>query len=238
MIPKRPLNLYARYREILERFHYASMRPVREAPMTTDDSSLWVEEIAECVQTLAVLPDAELAGFLTRLFFNDTLMNALRLLNRDAKLSYRCKAGIFLLQVTPEMEFYPCIFTQHPDLRIGDVERGLDPAWYRRFEAGRRAGARQECASCEFLGACGGPCLDWARKDPASDGFFSHAECSYRRGLFRIAAQFLAHIKQRPHVLDALCKPRTFSNVFTCVTRHDGPNRKERKHVHCVECKE
>ena len=66
------------------------------------------------------------------------------------------------------MEFYPCMFAQYPDLRMGDIERGLDPVWYQRFEARRRSGARQECASCEFLGACGGSCLDWARKDPSS----------------------------------------------------------------------
>jgi len=204
VIPKRPLNLYARYREILEHFDLASMRPVREREMVMDDSSLWIKELSECVATLMALPDAELAGYLTRLSFNDTILNALLLLDRGAQLHYRCVAGISSLQVTPEMEFYPCMFTQYPDLRMGDVERGLDLAWHRRFEARRRAGARPECASCELLGACGGSCLDWARKDPTGDGFFSPTECFYRRGLFRVAAWFLEHIKQRPPVIKAL----------------------------------
>ena len=204
IIPKRPLHLYARYREILEHFDLASMRPVREREMTMDDSSLWIEELSECIRTLTALPDAELAGFLTRLSFNGTLLNALLLLDREARLHYRCVAGISSLQVTPEMEFYPCMFAQYPDLRMGDIEHGLDLAWHRRFEARRRAGARPECASCEFLGACGGSCLDWARKDPTGDGFFSPTECFYRRGLFRVAASFLEHIKQRPPVIKAL----------------------------------
>ena len=205
VIPKRPVNLFARYQEILEQFNLASMRPVREAPMTTEDSLLWIEEMSEFVRTLAALPDAELAAFLPRLAFNDTLLNALKLLDANAKLRCRCAAGIFSLQVTPEMEFYPCLFTTaHPDLRMGDIERGIDADWHRRFEARRRADARRECASCEFLGPCAGGCLDWARKDPASDGFFSHAECLYRRGVFRNAAQFLEHVKGRPPVLEAL----------------------------------
>ena len=204
VIPKRPLNLYARYREILEHFDLASMRPVRKREMVMDDSDLWTEELSECVRTLAALPDAELAGLLTRLSFNDTILNALLLLDRGTQLHYRCVAGISSLQVTPEMEFYPCMFLQHPDLRMGDIERGLDFFWHGRFEALRRAGARHECTSCEFLGACGGSCLDWARKDPTGDGFFSPVECFYRRGLFKVVARFLEQIKRRPPVIEAL----------------------------------
>jgi len=204
IIPKCPVNLYARYQEILGHFTIASMRPVREAPMTIADSTLWVAEIAECASALMSLPDAELAGFLIRLSFTDSVLHALRLLDAGAKQHYRCLAGISSLQVTPEMEFFPCMFVQHDGLRMGDVERGLDLDWHRRFEKRRRAGARQECAACEWVAACGGPCLDWARKDPTGDGLFGPSECVYRRGLFGAAAELLAHIRARPSVIEAL----------------------------------
>ncbi len=204
VIPKQPINLYARYREILEHFDLASMRPVREREMTMANSALWVEEFFGFVRTLDALSDAELAAFLPRLSFNDTLLNALKLLDTGAKLRYRCAAGIFSLQVTPDLEFYPCMFTQYPDLCMGDIECGLDPDWHCRFRARQRAGATEECASCEFLGACGGSCLDWARKDPSSDGFFSLAECAYRRGMFTASAEFLSRIEKRPPVIEAL----------------------------------
>jgi len=106
--------------------------------------------------------------------------------------------------VTPEMEFYPCMFVQHGDLRMGDIEHGLDMEWHRRFEERRRADARQECAKCEWGDVCGGPCLDWARKDPTGDGFLSETECVYRRGLFKAADELLAHVRARPHVIEAL----------------------------------
>ena len=204
VIPKRPVNLYARYREILEHFTIASMRPVREAPITIQDSSLWVEGIAECAGALMSLSDAELAGFLTRLSFTDSILHAVRLLDAGVKQHYRCLAGISSLQVTPEMEFFPCMFVQHDDLRMGDVERGLDLDWHRRFEQRRRAGKRQECGACEWVNVCGGPCLDWARKDPTGDSFLSPAECVYRCGLFRVAAELLMHIRKRPPVIAAL----------------------------------
>ena len=139
VIPKRPVNLFARYREILGQFNLASMRPVREAPMThgglltldRGDSPSLSERLRRC-------PTRSLRTFLPRLAFNDTLLNALKLLDAGAKLRCRCAAGIFSLQVTPEMEFYPCMFTQYPDLRMGDIERGIDPAG---FSVSSRAGA-------------------------------------------------------------------------------------------------
>jgi len=204
VIPKRPVNLFARYREILGHFSLASMRPVRAAPMTIEDSSLWVQEITECVHVLMALSDGELAAFLARLSFTDSILHALRLLDAGAKQHYRCLAGISSLQVTPEMEFFPCMFVQHGDLRMGDIEHGLDMEWHRRFEERRRADARQECAKCEWGDVCGGPCLDWARKDPTGDGFLSETECVYRRGLFKAADELLAHVRARPHVIEAL----------------------------------
>ena len=204
VIPKRSVNLYARYREILEHFTIASMRPVREWPMTVEDSALWVEDIGECARALMALSDVDLAAFLRRLSFTDCILHALRLLDAGARQHYRCLAGISSLQVTPEMEFFPCMFVQHDDLRMGNIERGLDLDWLQWFEERRRAGTHQECASCEWVNVCGGPCLDWARKDPTGDRYFSLAECVYRRGLFRVAAELLAHIKASPPVIDAL----------------------------------
>ena len=221
VIPKRPINLYARYREILGCFSLASMRPVREAPMTIEDSSLWVAQIAECARAFMSLADMELAGFLSRLSFTDSILHALRLLDTRARQHYRCLAGISSLQVTPEMEFFPCMFVQHDDLRMGDIERGLDLDWHRRFEERQRAGTRQECAACECVTVCGGPCLDWARKDPTGDGFFSPAECVYRRGLFQVAAELLAHIRARPPVTEAL------RGHFDLQKRDWGPKTKE-----------
>jgi radical SAM protein with 4Fe4S-binding SPASM domain len=133
-------------------------------------------------------------------------MNELRLLCVDARMFHKCGAGIFSLQVTPEMEFYPCMFSQYPDLRMGDIETGIDPAWLERFEPRRRAGAEPECAGCEIVSVCGGCCLDWARKDPLGNGFFSPTECAYRRGLVKAAKRFLASVEDRPQVMGAIRK--------------------------------
>jgi radical SAM protein with 4Fe4S-binding SPASM domain len=228
VIPRHRMDLFERYSEILRHFDLAAMRPVRESPMTAADSALWVEEIAELTRRLDALSDEALAGFLTRLSFGDTLLNTLMLLDRGARLHYRCHAGVSSLQVTPEMEFYPCMFLQHPDLRMGDIKRGLDLAWHGRFEALRRAGARPECAACGILDVCGGPCLDWARKDPSGDGLHSPVECLYRRGLFRTAAAFLERIERRPRVIEA-------------VRRHCGLGTRDRQpkakgEGRCSEC--
>ena len=131
-------------------------------------------------------------------------MNELRLLCVDARMTHKCGAGIFSLQVTPEMEFYPCMFSQYPDLRMGDIETGIDPAWLERFEPRRRAGAEPECAGCDIVSVCGGCCLDWARKDRRGNGFFSPTECAYRRGLVKAAKRFLERVKDRPQVMGAI----------------------------------
>ena len=204
VILKRPMNLLARYREIMERFDLASLYPVKAADMTLADAALWVEEFSECFRALEPLSDADLSDFLSRLSFNDTIMNELRLLVVDAKLTHKCGAGIFSLQVTPELEFYPCMFTQYPDLRMGDMETGIDPAWFQRFEPRRRAGAEPECAGCEIVSVCGGCCLDWARKDSRGNGWFSPTECFYRRGLVKAAKEFLERVKGRPLVMSAI----------------------------------
>lgn len=203
---KTPMDLLARYREIMEHFDLASLYPVKAADMTLSDAALWVEEFSECFRVLEALSDAELADFLGRLSFNDTIMNELRLLCVDARMFHKCGAGIFSLQVTPEMEFYPCMFSQYPDLRMGDIETGIDPAWLERFEPRRRAGAEPECAGCEIVSVCGGCCLDWARKDPLGNGFFSPTECAYRRGLVKAAKRFLASVEDRPQVMGAIRK--------------------------------
>jgi radical SAM protein with 4Fe4S-binding SPASM domain len=213
VIPKRPVNLFARYREILEHFDLAAMHPVRESVMTMDDAALWADEFSECLRTLTALPDAELADFLAHLSFNDTILNALSMLNTGAEPCYRCSGGIDSLQVTPELEFYPCLFTTtHPDLCMGGIEHGVNLDWCRRFEARRRAHARPECASCDCRVACGGCCLDWARKDPLGDGYFSPTECAYRRGLVKAVRGFMEHVKGRPPVMEALQKRFTLCN--------------------------
>ena len=204
VILKRPMNLLARYREIMEHFDLASLYPVKAADMTLADAALWVEEFSECFRALEPLSDADLSDFLSRLSFNDTIMNELRLLVVDAKLTHKCGAGIFSLQVTPKMEFYPCMFTQYPDLRMGDMETGIDPAWFQRFEQRRRAGAEPECAGCEIVSVCGGCCLDWARKDSRGNGYFSPTECFYRRGLVKAAKEFIERVKGRPLVMGAI----------------------------------
>jgi len=75
-----------------------------------------------------------------------------------------------------------------------------------RFEPRRRAGAEPECAGCEIVSVCGGCCLDWARKDPLGNGFFSPTECAYRRGLVKAAKRFLASVEDRPQVMGAIRK--------------------------------
>jgi radical SAM protein with 4Fe4S-binding SPASM domain len=158
------------------------------------------------------LSDAELADFLSRLSFNDTILNELLLLGIGANLTYKCAAGIETLQVTPDMEFYPCMFTQYPDLRMGDIESGIDAAWLQRFEPRRHAGAEPECAGCELASVCGGCCLDWAHKDPLGNGYFSPTECAYRRGLVKAVKSFLENLKGKPFAMEALQKQFNLCN--------------------------
>jgi radical SAM protein with 4Fe4S-binding SPASM domain len=87
---------------------------------------------------------------------------------------------------------------------LGDIETGIDPAWFQRFEPRRRAGAEPECAGCEIVSVCGGCCLDWARKDSHGNGWFSPTECAYRRGLVKAAKEFLERVKGRPLVMHAI----------------------------------
>jgi len=212
VILKRPVNLYARYRDIMAHFDLAAMYPVKEPDMTMEDSARWVEEFSECFRTLTALSDADLADFLSRLSFNDTILNELLLLGVGANLTYKCAAGIETLQVTPDMEFYPCMFTQYPDLRMGDIESGIDSAWLQRFEPRRHAGAEPECAGCELASVCGGCCLDWAHKDLLGNGYFSPTECAYRRGLVKAVKSFLENLKGRPFAMEALQKQFNLCN--------------------------
>lgn len=212
VILKHPTDLYARYREIMAHFDLAALYPVKEPGMTMADSALWVEEFSQCVRTLMALSDSVLSDFLSRLSFNDTILNELLLLGIGANLTYKCAAGIETLQVTPDMEFYPCMFSQYPDLRMGDIESGIDPAWLERFEPRRRAGAEPECAGCELASTCGGCCLDWAHKDPLGNGYFSPTECAYRKGLVKAVKGLLEHIKGRPPVLEALQRQFSLCN--------------------------
>ena len=94
-------------------------------------------------------------------------------------------AGIFLLQVTPELEFYPDV-AQYPNLRMGDIETGIDPAG---SSGSSRAGAptRNRNAPDASSVRLRRLCLDWARKDSSQQRLVQPRGVFLRRGLFKTA---------------------------------------------------